>query len=198
MKPLLLCAFAALLAVPAQSQIHVGGDVGGSVLGGDFEGAGPAASFYAVAEWGVLRGRLGLLDATVLPYASPVIGLNDDGTIALDDEGFAVVVGEQTGSVSRIGSTLTVGVAVPLYRGAGVAFDAGVRVYHATLRGGDAQANDVPFFPILAPEIFAPGPRGTRLHLRSEIYPSSSTRIGVGRGVQLLRLSGGVSVPLRF
>ena len=193
MKPLLLCALAALLAVASQAQVRVGADLGGSPL----ERAA-AGSAYATAEWGVLRARLAMLDATVRVYNQPQLRTNADGTIFFDQDGDAEIVGERSGSVSRIGSTLTLGVAVPLYRGAGVGLDAGVRVYHATVETGAGRATHLPWFPVLAPEVFAPGPAGTRLHVRGEIHPAPASGFDGEPDPRLFRLTGGVSVPLRF
>ena len=194
MKLFSLCALAALLAVPARAQLHVGVDLG-ATTGSTVYGNGPAASLYTTAEWGVLRARLAVLDASYQSDERAV--LNDDGTPFIGADG--LVDYRKTGSTTHVASTLTVGLAVPVYRGVGVGVDVGARKFHAAVDRGTARSDEISWLPILAPEVFARGPRGSRLHLRTEaLPPSGSAFTGERRGWQLLRLNGGVSVPLRF
>ena len=201
MKPLVLCALAALLAVPAQAQLRVGADLG-TTTGDTRYGNGPAASLYASAEWGALRARLGVLDASVERLTFGDYARNADGTYALNEDGEIVIENPVGGTRTRLASTLTVGLAVPVYRGAGVGFDVGARVPVALVATGGARGRRVSeggWLPVFAPEIFVPGPRGSRLHLRAETLPwPARSQSGEQTGPALYRLNGGVSVPLRF
>ena len=190
-----LLALAALLASPAHSQVRIGADLGGVFSPGNtFRSSGLAGGFSASAEWRALRLRLGVLDASY--QSTSTVALNDDGSIFIDGNGLAQRI-ENTGSSSLLASTVTAGVAVPVYRGAGVGLDVGIRIIHGEVTTGTARPRDLSWSPVIAPELFAPGPRGTRLHLRSEVWPPSRSIVtGEKRGIRLFQLRGGVSVPL--
>ena len=166
-------ALAALLAVPAQSQIRVGLDVG-QAEGIDTRWNGGSAALSVGYQRGLFVGQVRVLEAIAEPLPSSAGA--DETT-----QWWGSLAGE-------------VGVSVPLYRGIGGAVRVGHRRYpfNETLRldaEGTVSSGSLSE-EYVAVEAHAPGPARTRLHVRTEF--------GGALGDGLQRVLVGASVPLRF
>ena len=181
----LVCAFAVLLAVPAQAQLYLGADVGQG-RGNDARWDGASGSVHARVQHGVLTARLNALEVLYEHEVAP----DPTGTRA-------VRIGERT----ETSSSVELGVAVALYRGAGIGAGVGGRLIYNGAEARERYARDATTKAVFTTvEAFAPGPHRARLHLRAEGLPRGRSEFDPDQraGFGLLRVQIGASVPLRL